>query len=220
MTPRETIATLRRRWYVLAVIALCTLVGVMAVHKRPIMYMECDVLFVNPPPTHLNANVLLNETDSLDATTGIVTRAVMSSAVQDQLRSAGLTASYDAEMTNTGTNETPSFSEPSLQICSNSTNAVMALRTTNGVTGQFLAILHDRQTAQGVRPTKMITADVVGSPSVQPIYGRPSQAYIGVGLIGIVSGVALTLWSDPLLERRQRRKTVRGRPAAEADAHA
>jgi hypothetical protein len=220
VTPREIIATLRRRWYVLAVVALCTLVGVMAVHKRSITYMECDVVFVNPPPTHLNANVLLNETDSLDATAGVVTRAVMSSTVQDRLRSAGLTASYDAEMTNTGTNETPAYSEPSLQICSSSTSAVMALRTTRGVTGQFVTILHDRQAAQDVRPNKMITAEVIGSPSAQPIYGRPSQAYIGVGLIGIVSGVALTLWSDPLLERRQRRKAARGRPAAEADAHA
>jgi hypothetical protein len=220
VTPREMIATLRRRWYVLAVVALCTLLGVMAVHKRSITYMECDVLFVNPPPTHLNANVLLNETDSLDATTGIVTRAVMSSTVQDQLQSAGLTASYDAEMTNTGTNETPAFGEPSLQICSSSTSAVMAQRTTNGVTRQFLGILHERQVAQHVRPAMMITAEVIGSPSVQPIYGRPSQAYIGVGLIGIVGGVALTLWSDPFLERRQRRKTARQPPTGTADAHA
>jgi hypothetical protein len=205
---------------VLAVIMLCTLAGVMAVHKRPITYRECDVLFVNPPPTHVNANVYLNETNSLDATAGVVTRAVMSSTVQDQIRSAGLTASYDAEMTNTGTNETPSYSEPSLQICSSSRSPDMALRTTNGVTGQFLAILHDRQVAQDVRPRNMITAAVIGSPSAQPIYGRPSQAYIGVGFIGIVGGVALTMWSDPLLDRWQRRRTARRRPAARADAPA
>src|SRR5579859_6071884 len=117
MTPRQFITTLRRRWYVLAIAALCTAVGMAAVHKHPVVYQACDELFVTPPPTNQAPNVYTGVASSTAVTTGIVTRAVNSSAVQAQLRAAGLTAAYDAEMTNTGSNENPAYDEPTVQVC-------------------------------------------------------------------------------------------------------
>ena len=215
MTLRQLIGTLRRRWYVLAFAALCTAVGMGAVHKHSIVYQGCSALFVTAPQTHQAPNVYTSQQDSLDVTTGVVTRAVMSSAVQAQLRSEGFTATYNAEMTNTGSNENPAYDQPTLQICASSTNPSMAVRTTQGATGQFRTILHDRQVAQHVVPGSMISVTVIASPYPQPVLGRPSQALVGVALLGLVGGLALTLWSDPLLRRWQRRKTV-GRSAGRA----
>jgi hypothetical protein len=216
MTAREMIAVLRRRWYVLAAAGLCTIVGAAAVHKRPIMFQACNALFVTAPSTHANPNAYTNENTSLVATAGVATRAVMSSQVQQAIRSRGLTGSYDAEMTNTGSNENPAFGEPTLQICSTSPDPAMAISTTNGATKQFQQILFQRQAAQHVAPESMITVALVAEPAALPILGHPSQAYLGVGLLGLVGGVALTLWSDPFLSRRQRGKAgqSRARPAA------
>lgn len=208
MTPRQLIGTLRRRWYVLAIAALCTAVGIGAVHKRSLVYQGCSALFVTAPQTHQAPNVYTNQQDSLDVTTGVVTRAVMSSAVQAQLRSEGFTATYDAEQTNTGSNENPAYGQPTLQICASSKNPAMAVRTTQAAIGQFRTILHDRQLAQHVAPRGMIGVTVIASPYPQPVLGRPSQALIGVALLGLVGGLALALWSDPLLKRWQRRKAA------------
>jgi hypothetical protein len=209
VTAWQLTAALRRRWYVLALCAVLTVAGAWAVHHRPITNQACAALFVTPPPTHNDPNVLTNGDDTLVATTGVITRAVMSGRGQARIRAEGLTASYDAAMTNTGSNETPLFGEPTLQVCSLSTDPNMALRTTHAVTDQFRQILQQRQAAQGTRPDWMITVTVISFPAALPITGRPSQAYLGVLLLGLVAGLALTLWSDPLLTRWQYRRAMR-----------
>jgi hypothetical protein len=220
MTARGFTASLRRRWYVLAIVMLCTMAAVWAVHKRSITYQVCDAVFVTAPRTHTNPNVYTNENGALVATAGVVTDAVMSSAVQAQLRSEGLTADYDAAVINTGSNENPSYGEPTLQICSNSTSPTLALRTTAAVTAQFRTILYERQAAQHAAKDTLITATVIASPAPDPIYGRPSQAYIGVGFLGLIIGVALAVWSDQLLQRRRRRKTtISQQPRTTAGSH-
>jgi hypothetical protein len=215
VSARQLSATLRRRWYVLALCLACTAVGVLAVHQRPITNQACAALFVTPPPTHIDPNVLTNGADTLVATTGVITRAVMSDQTQARIRAEGLTATYDAEMTNTGSNETPLFGEPTLQICAVSTDPGMALRTMNGAATQFRQILRQRQAAEETPPASMITVTEISQSAALPITGRPSQAYLGVLLLGLVGGLTITLWSDPLLERWQgRRRTARSvRPA-------
>jgi hypothetical protein len=215
MTAREWVATLRRRWYVLAAILLCTTMALWVVHKRAIAYQACNILFVTAPPTQLVPNVYTNDEPSLIATTGIVTRQVMSQPVQARLRAEGVTASYDAEMRNNGTSETPQYGEPTLQVCSSSTDPAMAIRTTGAVTTLFGKILHDRQVVDHVPHNSYITLRTISPPTPTPVYGRPSQAYLGVGLIGLVVGVTLPFWIEPLLDRWQRR---RRQPAAPAPA--
>jgi hypothetical protein len=209
VTARQFAATLRRRWYVLVLLIVVTVAGAYAVHKRPIMTQACADLFVKAPPTHNNPNVLTNGNDTLVATAGVVTRAVMSAPAIRQIRAEGMTADYDAEMTNTGSNETPLFGSPTLQICSLSTDPNMALRTTAAVSRQFGHILRQRQLAYGTPPDWMIHVTVISESAALPILGRPSQAYLGVMLLGIVASIPLTLWSDPLLERRRRRRAAR-----------
>jgi hypothetical protein len=210
MSAHELVAAIRRRWYVLAMVLVCTLAGIGLVHKRSISYEACNALFVTEPPTHVDPNVYTNESGSLDSMTGLVTRALMSSAVQQQVRAEGL-GTYDAEMTNTGSNETPVYGEPSLEICSIATNADLPVPTTAAATKQFQVILRERQLEQQVPAKLLIGVTVTASPYAAPIYGRPSQAYLGVGLLGLVASVPITLWSDPVLERRRRRRGKRSR---------
>jgi hypothetical protein len=213
MSARELVAAIRRRWYVLAVLLLCTVAAVLAVHKRPISYVTCNALFVTQPSVHVNPNIYTDESGSLDTMTGLVTRALMSSAEQQQLRSAGFGA-YDAEMTNTGSNENPAYGEPSLQICSTSTDPDLAVRTVAAASERYQAIMRQRQAEQQVPAKLRIGVTVIASPYAAPIKGRPSQAYLGVMLFGLVAAVPVTLWSDPVLERRRGRSPIRSRTGA------
>jgi hypothetical protein len=214
MSAHELVAAIRRRWYVLALVLLCTVAGIGVVHKRSISYVACNALFVTQPPSHVNPNVYTDQSGALDSMTGLVTRALMSSAEQQQIRSEGF-GTYDAEMTNTGSNENPLYGEPSLEICSTSTDPDMAVRTTAAATRRYQVIMRQRQLEQQVPARLMIGVSVIASPYAAPIYGRPSQAYLGVGLFGLIAGVPVTLWSDPVLRRRRLRRASRSRARAE-----
>ena len=61
----------------------------------------------------------------------------------------------------------------------------------------------------------MITVSNVARAVPRPITGQPGQAYFGVVLIGLLAGVALVFWTDPLLTRWQYRRPpghLRGGP--------
>lgn len=219
MSVRAVVTVMRRRWYVLAMALLCTAVAVLVVHKRPLSYEACAELFVMAPRTSLNPNVYTNEAGSLDSMTGLVTRALMSPAMQAKIRSEGY-AEYDAEMTNTGSNENPLYGEPSLQICSTSRDSDLAMRTAKVATQEYQLIMEQRQAQQKVNHKLMMTVSVVAAPVALPIRGHPSQAYLGVGLFGVIAGMAVTLWSDPFLvgRRRHSQRASRSRQLSANDA--
>jgi len=210
MSALEFIATLRRRWYVLALVGLCTVAAVYAVHKRPIAYTACQGLYLSGPP--LLNNVYLDPNASLAMVTGMVTQNVMSQPVQQELRSAGA-ADYDVEQTNDGDIRSPVYDLPTMQVCANSSSSQGVLAATRLVNANLRAELSDMQTAQHIKNVKHVSMIKITSifPALPaPILGHSTLAYIGVLLFGTVSGVALTLWSDPWLARWDRRRRARG----------
>ena len=75
------------------------------------------------------------------------------------------------------------------------------------MTTDLRAVLRQMQIERHVPPESSITVVSIAPAFPDPIFGRPSLAYLGVLLIGAVSGVALSLWSDPLLTRVSRRRS-------------
>ena len=210
MSALEFIATLRRRWYVLALVGLCTVAAVFAVHKRPITYEACQGFYLSGPP--LLHNVYLNSDASLAMVTGMVTETVMSQPVQQELHSAGA-GDYDVTQTNDGDIRSPVYDLPTMQVCVSSSSSQGVLAATQVVNANLRAELSSMQTAQRIKKVKHVSMIKITSifPALPaPILGHSTLAYAGVLLFGAVSGVALTLWSDPWLTRWDRRRRARG----------
>ena len=99
MSAFEFAAVLRRRWYVLALAGLFTLVGMWAVHVRPISYQGCEGLYFSGTPWV--ENVYLDGNPSLAVVAGMVTETMMSQPMQQRIR-ARSNADYAVAQTNTG----------------------------------------------------------------------------------------------------------------------
>lgn len=200
MTAADWIAALRRRWYVLALMLLCTLAGVFAVRHRAVTYEECEGLYLSGAPAL--SNVYLNQNPSLAMVTGVVTTTMKSPAMEEKLQSSGLMADYTVIQTNTGEIRQPSWNLPTLQICVTSRNPQATLQALPKVTSQFRAVLRDMQVAQHARPGSLVVANTISPPAVTAIIGKPSQAYIGVLLIGLIGGISVAVWTDQFARSR------------------
>jgi hypothetical protein len=196
MSALEFAATLRRRWYILAVACLFTLVGMWAVHVRPISYEGCENLYLSGTPWF--GNVYLDQNPSLATVTGMVTQTMMSQPMRQRIQARGVT-DYTVTQTNTGEIRFPSYKQPTAQVCVTSTTPQGILSAVGLVTIDLRSVLHQMQAAEHVPTNSFITATQVTPAVPVPVIGRPSLAYLGVLLIGAIAAVPLALWGDPLL---------------------
>lgn len=208
MTAAEWLATLRRRWLVLAAGLLCTMGAVVLVHGRPIVYYGCASVAGTAPPTGMDPNAYSDARHSLVELIGIVTLELTSDQTQQNFRTAGFTAAYTAQVHNTGTTETPGYSEPLADLCASSYNPTLTASTIQALITRFGKVLHERQAAVHVPAGSFVTETVISPPSIQPVTGRPSQAYVGVGLFGLACALTLTVWTDRY-RRRERGSAAR-----------
>lgn len=203
----------RRRWYVLCLVGLLTIAGAWAVHHRKISYDGCEALALYGPALPWQGNALLDANNSLAMTTAAVTELIASPTSQSRILAAGANASYEVLQTNSGSSRFPSYTQPTLQICATSRDPSAVANTTAIVTRQFEVILKEIQLRTGSHHSSLIKVSIVTPTVSYPVVGRPSQAYLGVGLMGVLGGIALTLWSDPMLsrfsDRRRRSATVK-----------
>jgi len=65
----------------------------------------------------------------------------------------------------------------------------------------------------------LVTAFTLTPVVPAPVRGEPRQAYVGVVLIGALSGVALALKSDPLLSRLASRRPRPRAPTGSGSSH-
>jgi hypothetical protein len=195
MSAREFAALLRRRWYVLALAGLFTLVGMWTVHVRPVSYQGCEDIYFAAAST--GGNAFLEDYPSLAVVTGMVTQTMMSQPVQQQMQAKGVT-DYAVTETNTGDVRFPAYTQPTIQVCTTSATPQGTVSAAHLVTTGIRSVLYQMQATQHAHTDSFITA-VQLTPAVPvPIIGRPSLAYLGVLLIGAVAAFPLALWSDPL----------------------
>jgi hypothetical protein len=205
MSAREFAAALRRRWHVMALAGLFTLVGMVAVHERPVSYQGCEGLYF-AEAAFSGGNVYLEDYPSLAVMTGVVTQTMMSQSMQQRMQASGVT-DYAVTQTNTGEVRFPAYTQPTMQACATAATPQGTVFATQLVTADIRSVLYQMQAAQHVPADSFITAVQLTPAAAAPITGRPSLAYLGVLLIGVVAAVPLTLWSDPLfryLDTRRR----------------
>lgn len=209
MTAQEWVGKLCRRWYVVAAVLLCTMGGLWVVHGRSITYRGCDELFLGAPPLAWNRNVITGQNASVPMVAGMVSEQMNSAQVRHQLQAVGVTQYYNMLLTNTGEVRFPSYTSPTLHICVSSTSPQTVLATTAAASQKFRSILYTMQAGRQVPAKSMITIVNLAQAVPRPVSGQPAQAYFGVVLIGLLAGVALVFWTDPLLTRwRYRRVRV------------
>jgi hypothetical protein len=112
-------------------------------------------------------------------------------------------------MTNTGESRFPSYTSPTLHICVSSASKQAVLGTNAAASQKFITLLADMQIARHVPVKSRITVTRLAAAAPFAIVGRPSQAYFGVVLGGLLAAVALALWSDPVLTRWQQQRKLR-----------
>lgn len=203
MTIWEWRAAMKRRWPVLVVGLLCTVCAVWAVHKRPVSYQACASVIVGAPTTTTNPNIYNNTQASLVVATGLITEELQSAPVQQRLRAGGAAATYQAQMHNNGTVETPAYWEPEMDMCASSPDPEMSVHTSNAALAEFGILLRAREVAAHVAPRDFLTESLLASPGAVPEEGRSSQAYLGVGVLGLIATAASALWVDEYLRRRR-----------------
>jgi hypothetical protein len=209
VTVWEWVTAILRRWPVLVVGLLCTVCAVWAVHKRPISYQSCGSVLVSGPTSSNGANVYGNPQASLIVATGLITTELQSPTVRQRLVADGVAGNYQAQMHNTGTSETPAYGEPEMDVCATARDPETSLRTSHAVLAEFGALLRAREVAAHVAPKYFLTSSILAYPDAVSLTGRSSQAYFGVGLIGLIATLASALWIDLYLRRRRQKRKAR-----------
>jgi hypothetical protein len=153
--------------------------------------------------------VLTGQNASVPMVSGMVTEEMNSQQVRQQIAAAGYPTFYNMLMTNTGESRFPSYTSPTLHICVSSTSQQAVLGTNAIASQKFITLLADLQASHNVPVKSRITVTRLAQAVPEAIVGRPSQAYFGVVLMGVLLAVALALWSDPVLTRWQERRKLR-----------
>jgi hypothetical protein len=203
VSPGEVAAALRRRWYVLLLVAALTLAGAYHVLRPAPRYLSTAVVVLKPPVTGNQPNQFANLQPPLAAVSYSVIEQLRSPAGAAQLRAAGAYGDYRLLPRNSGTSVTPAYLIPSLQIQAELPDPGQAdavVRTVIGVYTRHIGIL---QTAQHVAPAARMSVDVLVQPNAAPVRGSRSRTLAGAGLAGATGAVLTALWTDRLLARRR-----------------
>ena len=179
---------------------------------------------VGAPKTKASPNIYYSQQGSLVDATGLITAEVMSPQVQQKLSAEGFTASYQAQVLNTGTSETPAYSVPEMDLCTSSYSSELSAGTAGAVIGGSagccaLARWHRTSRRGTFSPIRRSWGAGGGRAGSR---GWLLQAYLGVGVMGFIITAASALWADQSVGRRARRAAGSGgrhrRPAGRAAA--
>lgn len=209
MTLGAWLAVLRRRRLVLIGVLLLTGFVMALVHGRPIAYEACGSVTLLPPIVGYQPNPYSGSLPPLVTTSGLLAQQVDSHQVQQRLAAEGLTAPYDAEVLNTGTMASPTYSEPLVNVCSFAYDPVLPLNTTNAAIKIFNERLKAIQDEAHVPQTGRITDQVIAPASSIPILGHSKVALLAVGAAGLIAAVALAMWSDRIIQSRTQYRQYR-----------
>jgi hypothetical protein len=205
VSPREVLAALRRRWYVVAVVLLVTALGGWHVKHAQPLYQGTSIVVLAPPQQVTAPNKLAAVTPSLAVAGLAVNMALLDQSQTAALRQAGVVGDYTITPRNSGTDETPQYYVPSELISVETADPTVALHSVTVLQTIYGQQLASWQTAQGVDPGSQITAQVVAPPGVEEVLGAHSRGLIGTALLGLGAAVVLPLWFDRYSRSRARR---------------
>ncbi|WP_037607068.1 hypothetical protein [Streptacidiphilus rugosus] len=213
MTPEAFVSALVRRWYVLLLALLLTAAGAYHVLKPTEVYRASAVVVLKPPVTGNQPNQLANLQPTLATVSYDVVQQLGTPAGQAELAAAGVHGTYALAPRNSGTNATPQYLIPSLQITTEQPSPDAADAAARRIVEVYAAHVDRLQDGEHVPQASRMTVSVLVPPNAALLSGTKSRGLVGVALSGAFGGTAAALWTDRWLLGRARRRRALPAPA-------
>ncbi|MEU8839155.1 hypothetical protein AB0D97_08475 [Streptomyces roseus] len=206
MSPGELFRALRRRWYVLALVAALAAAGALQVLRPGQTYVSSAIVVLKPPVTGSQPNQLANLQPPLAAVSYAAVQRLESPAGAAELRAAGVDGAYRLLPRNSGTSVTPRYLIPSLQVQAEHADPAAAnlavLKVVEAYTQRITAMQAEQQIPEKAR----MSVTLLVPPTAVAQTGTKSRGLAGTALLAGVCAVAAALWTDRLVTRRNRRR--------------
>lgn len=201
-----------RRWPVLLVGVLLTLVGVVYVYSAPGVYWARSKVVLLGPAVPVRPNKLDSNSAGLIATAGIVAREMNARRSYIPATSPDVTivdqGIYDGEIVrvpNYGGQWASNFTDPVLDIEASAGDPETVKRRMDAMVAEAEAILDRRQDEAGVNKANRITI-AVSPQQVQVYYSQGNRSRGSAAALGL--GLCLSVAAATTLDLTVRRRTV------------
>jgi hypothetical protein len=196
MTVQEIAALVRRHLLAISMVIVVA-AGVAYYFKHtPLTYVESGTVVFAAPKTVAYPNPYTTLSGGLTGTAGIMAIIVMSPQGQQQIRSAGGTASYDAELVNLYNLEYPNYSDPFVTVTATSTNPAEVHQTFDIAAQLLERTLQEKQARAGVPEVDRITTHIVGDTGLVPERGSSKRTLAGLLVLAIVAAFSVASFFD------------------------
>ncbi|MYT19870.1 hypothetical protein GTW69_06130, partial [Streptomyces sp. SID7760] len=196
MSPGELFRALRRRWYVLALVAALAAAGALQVLRPDRTYVSSAIVVLKPPVTGSQPNQLANLQPPLAAVSYAAVQQLESPSGAAELRAAGVDGAYRMLPRNSGTSVTPRYLIPSLQVQAEHADPAAAnlavLKVVEAYTQRITAMQAEQQIPEKAR----MSVTLLVPPTAVAQTGTKSRGLAGTALLAGVCAVAAALWTD------------------------
>jgi hypothetical protein len=197
-----------RRWYLLVIGGLLTvIVASQAIHP-PNRYLASEVLLIKPPTSEYAPNSVTGLHPSESITAAALANRLSTDDARANFEAQGVTGTYTFAPRNTGTNQQPRYVIGSMAITNISYDQADGLRSLHILAEAFTQELKDWQDSYHVRYDLRITIAVLVPPSSDLLPHSPLRSLVGTGLLGVICTAAVMLWVDEIVRRRKRRSSA------------
>jgi capsular polysaccharide biosynthesis protein len=210
----RVLSAIIRRWYVIVPLLVVTVVGALTIGNwvRP-EYQSSAVISILPGKTTVQPRVnepqVVNPYLALPYTAGILQYALTSSAVRQDLLTAGLTGAYDIK---------PVPRSSFIGITVTASDPELATATAHGIIERARRILAKRQSAIAGATTRVSIDVLDNGDSVAASTSGQLQASAAVLAVGGIVSVVITVLIDDLLILRRRRRDQQRNQEADVEA--
>jgi hypothetical protein len=194
-----------RRWYLTILgFVVTAVIALQGMHAPGDYESTAGLVFLAPRSTQ-NPNGYIAGGNVISVA-GVMSAIVRSSAVRDELRSAGLVDQYTIKLHNAGNQWADNYDRPVLDIHVWGADPDSVARSMRLLVARVDQDLQDRQRAAGSAPNNLVTTQL--TPALPPVLhgsGSPMRAVAAALLGGTITTLTLVLVLDDALVRRRRR---------------
>jgi hypothetical protein len=190
------IVTLMRR-HLIAVIVILVLTAGMAwnIKRTPPIYMESANVIFTPPAANPYSS-FTSFTSALLSTADVMTRTMLSSDSQQNIRNAGGTADFSVGLVNFNNEQFPYYGDPYITVTATDADPATAHRTFRIVVTSLQLLLSERQDQAGAYPGSEISTNVVADTGPVVVAGSHKRVYAGLLMLAIIVAFLVLFFLD------------------------
>lgn len=215
MTSRDLLRLVLRRWYIVLLGAVLTVVVLEVVSHRPGVYFTQYEVVLLPPVNETTPNKIFDPGYGMTPMAGLLVSAYNNGVPQPLLGSAqttlygeGLARGSRVSLPNAGSQWQPLHTRPSIdvQVVGPTEDAVSA--EAKRIHKDLERLLKRSQDDVGIGATMRLSLLASPSdPAVVYVAGSRARALFGVGVVGATTTVIAACWFDPRWARRRAPRT-------------